>query len=182
VQRRAELPLVNVVAVFLMGVVAFSAMASVPRIRQAIVHRASSLGTLKSDDSLKSRLSQYRELGRNDHLIVGEGLAINGASRRLDKGKGEQAIDGAFIEIWRGLGVIVGTSFLLSLGVLAGSLLFLPSSLGGSIFYDRAVVVATFVQLPIGSVHVGELGFWAWMFMGFGLAALVAYRRRERNA
>jgi hypothetical protein len=136
------------------------------------------LTALKSDESLRSRLAQYGELARNDHLVAGEGLAINGASRRLDKGRVE-AIDGALIEIWRGLGVIMGTLFLLSIGVLVGSLLFLPASVGSQIYYDRAIAVATFIQLPMGSVHTGEMGFCAWMFLGFALAALIACRRYQ---
>ena len=113
---------------------------------------------LKSDESLKSRLAQYGELTRNDNLVAGEGLALNGASRRLDKGK-VAAIDGALIEIWRGMGVFVGTAFLLCIGVLVVSLLFLPPSLGSDIYYDRAIILATFIQLPMGSVHTGEMGF-----------------------
>jgi hypothetical protein len=31
----------------------------------------------------------------------------------------------------------------------------------------------------MGSVHTGEMGFDAWMFIGFGLAAVIAYRSRE---
>jgi hypothetical protein len=34
----------------------------------------------------------------------------------------------------------------------------------------------------MGSVHTGEMGFDAWMFIGFGLAALIAYRSRESRA
>jgi hypothetical protein len=34
----------------------------------------------------------------------------------------------------------------------------------------------------MGSVHTGEMGFDAWMFIGFGLAALVACRSRAAPA
>jgi hypothetical protein len=180
-QRRAALPLANILVLVAMGVVALGTIASVPRIREAIVHRAHTLTKLKSDESLKSRLAQYSDLARNDNLVAGEGLALNGASRRLDKGK-VAAIDGALIEIWRGMGVFVGTTFLLCIGVLVVSLLFLPPSLGSDIYYDRAIILATFIQLPMGSVHTGEMGFDAWMFIGFGLAALLAYRSREAPA
>jgi len=46
--------------------------------------------------------------------------------------------------------------------------------------FDRALVVATFVQLPMGSVQVGEIGFCAWMYIGFGLATLAAAREQAR--
>jgi hypothetical protein len=142
------------------------------------VHRASTLTKLKSDASLESRLSQYGALARNDNLVVGEGLAISGASRRLDKGRVD-AIDGALIEIWRSMGVVVGTGFMLSMGVIMGSLLILPPSVGREIYFDRAIVASTFIELPMGSVHTGEMGFWAWTFAGFALATLIAHRARE---
>ena len=176
--RRAALPSANILALVVMGIVAFSAVIADPRIREPLVRRADSLTALKSDESLRVRLAQYVELTRNDRLVAGEGLAISGASRRLDKGRVE-AIDGALIEICRGMGVIVGTAFLLSIFVLVGSLLFLPLTCAREIYYDRAIVIATFIQLPMGSVHTGELGFCAWMFLGFGLAGVIAYRQGD---
>lgn len=176
-QPRAVLRPANILVLVLMGVLALSTVAAVPRIREALAHRVNTLTKLKSDESLKSRLAQYAALAHNDNLVVGEGLALNGASRRLDKGK-VAAIDGALIEIWRGMGVVVGTTFLLCMGMLLGSLLFLPADLGRHVYYDRAIVIATFIQLPMGSVHTGEMGFCAWMFLSFGLAAVMAYRSR----
>jgi len=169
--RGANLRPANLLA--LIGVVfLLCSTAVVPRIHEAVAQRATSLTSLKNDESLESRLEQYAGLGRNRDLILGEGLAINGASRRLDK-ELPKAIDGAFIEIPRAMGVIVGALFLLSLGGLIGSLFFVSPSAGHQIFYDRAIVAATFIQMPMGSVHTGELGFCAWMFLGFGLATRV---------
>jgi hypothetical protein len=176
--RRAALPGANVVALAAMAIVALCSLAAVPRIQEALMHRASSLSTLNSDQSLKSRLAQYADLAHDDNLIGGEGLAINGASRRLDKGP-SVAIDGAFIEVWRGLGVLVGSGFLLCIGILAGSLLFMPPGVDSEFYFDRAIVIGTFIQLPIGSVHMGEMGFCAWMFLGFALAEL---SRRRTSA
>jgi hypothetical protein len=177
-QRRASVRFGNILVLFTVCVVALATMVSVPQIRDALVHRASTLTKLKSDASLESRLSQYGALARNDNLVVGEGLAISGASRRLDKGRVD-AIDGALIEIWRSMGVVVGTGFMLSMGVIMGSLLILPPSVGREIYFDRAIVASTFIELPMGSVHTGEMGFWAWTFAGFALATLIAHRARE---
>lgn len=143
--------------------------AAVPRVRETIVERAKTLVTLKGDESLESRQQQYAALARADDLIFGEGLAISGTQRRLDNDP-PVAIDGALIEILRGMGVIVGGAFLLALSVLFSSLVFPDLSAGRHIFFDRAIVAAIFVQLPMGSVHTGELGFCAWMFLGFALA------------
>lgn len=158
----------NVLALLAIGF-SLCSTAIVPRVREAIVQRATTLTALKGDESLKSRLDQYAALARDENLLEGGGLAINGASRRLDN-EMPVHMDGALIEIWRALGVVVGTVFLLSIAVLAGSLFCLAPSLGVHVFFDRAVVVATFILFPMGSVHAGELGFCAWMFLGFSLA------------
>jgi hypothetical protein len=125
---------------------------------------------LDNDESLKTRLDQYADLARADDLIVGEGLAITGASRRMDH-QAPTAIDGAFIEIWRAMGVVVGTLFLASLLTLIVPLFNLSTALGDAAFFDRAIVIALFIQLPIGSVHTGELGFCGWLCLGFCHAA-----------
>jgi hypothetical protein len=169
--RGAAFRLSNILALLAIGL-ALCSTALVPKVREALVHRAASLTELKKDESLRVRLEQYADLARADSLIIGDGLAINGASRRLDH-ELPVAIDGALIEIWRAMGVIVGTVFLSAIMILIASLFGLSPALGNSIFFDRAIVVALFVQLPIGSVHVGELGFCAWLFLGFGLARLV---------
>lgn len=159
----------NILALLVMGL-ALCSTALVPGVREAIVHRAASVTKLESDESLKTRLEQYSDLARSDDLIVGEGLAIAGASRRMDH-QSPVAIDGAFIEIWRGMGVVVGTMFLAAMLSLILPLLSLSPALGNAVFFDRAIVIALFVQLPIGSVHTGELGFCGWLCLGFCHAA-----------
>ena len=148
---------------------ALASTAVMPRIREVVVSRASSLTALKHDKSLESRLHQYAMLTHADGLVLGEGLAINGASRRLDR-ELPVHLDGALIEIWRAMGVIVGTLFLFTLLAPIVVLFRVPPGWSRHVLLDRALVVATFIQLPIGTVHTGELGFCAWMFLGFGLA------------
>lgn len=169
--KRARVEASNITVLAVMLAIALGSMMAVEPIREAVVHRASTLDALRSDASLRSRLDQYAQLARNDSLLLGEGLALNGASRRLDKGRIE-AIDGAPIEIWRGMGVLIGTTFLLALLAPVGALLSAPADADRQIYFDRAIVVSTLIQLPIGSVHAGELGFCAWTFMGLGLAEL----------
>ena len=79
------------------------------------------------------------------------------------------------------MGVVVGTTFLLCMGMLLGSLLFLPADVGRHIYYDRAIVIATFIQLPMGSVHTGEMGFCAWMFLRWSRRGMT-YRSRAALA
>ena len=179
VPRRAGLPRTNIVALAAVGVIALTVVVADPRIREPLALRVSSLSTLQTDDSLRTRLAEYGDLTRNDHLVFGEGLAINGASLRLDKGRVE-VIDGALIETLRGLGVVVGSVFLLTVAGLAGALLFMPPSAGRQSYYDRAIVLSVLVQLPMSNVFTGELGFCAWIFLGFGLSALIAHEVRQR--
>jgi hypothetical protein len=162
----------NILALMAAGLVLASTALS-PQIRDAVIQRATTLTELEGDESLRKRLDQYGELFQHDNLIVGDGLAINGASRRLDNRQGAE-IDGAVIEIYRAMGVFVGTAFILAIGVLVASLFRAVPAGVGHLYFDRAIVAALFVQFPIGTVHVGELGFCAWTFLGFGFATRLA--------
>ncbi|MEJ0037831.1 MAG: hypothetical protein WDO68_17450 [Gammaproteobacteria bacterium] len=159
----------------LLGLAALlGAGAAIPQISESVSHRAASVTDLRSDESFNSRLDQYRALVSSDeNLIVGEGLAISGASRRLDQQQ-RIVIDSGVIEIARAFGVLAGTAFLLAMALLVAPLFGRAARSHEDVWFDRAIVVATFVQLPMGSVHIGELGFFAWLFLGLGLAALEA--------
>jgi hypothetical protein len=166
----------NILALFFAALALGSSVLS-PDIRHAVMERATTLTELEGDESLRKRLDQYGEFLRHDNLIVGDGLAINGASRRLDNRAGAE-IDGALIEVYRAMGVFVGTAFILSIVVLVAGLFGSVPAAASAVYYDRAIVTALFVQFPIGTVHVGELGFCAWMFMGFAYAAKLAVQER----
>jgi len=167
----------NILALFLAGL-ALASSALSPQIRETVAQRAATLTELEGDESLRKRIEQYREVLAHDNLIIGDGLAINGASRRLDN-RATVEIDGALIEVYRAMGVFVGTAFILTLAVLVAGLFRAAPAAGNHIYYDRAIVIATFVLFPLGTVHVGEIGFCAWNFLGFGLAARVASQERE---
>ncbi len=166
----------NILALFLAGL-ALASTALSPQIRDAVVQRASTLTELEGDESLRKRIDQYEEFFAHDNLIVGEGLAINGASRRLDN-RPTIEIDGAIIEIFRAMGVFVGTAFILAIVLLVVSLFGAARRGGDHVYYDRAIVAALFVLFPLGTVHVGELGFCAWAFIGMGLATHYATMER----
>jgi hypothetical protein len=166
----------NILALVLAALV-LASTALTPQIRDAVVQRASTLTELEGDESLRKRMEQYAEFIEHDNLIVGDGLAINGASRRLDK-RAVVEMDGALIEVYRAMGVFVGTAFVLAIAVLVAGMFRAAPAAGSHIPYDRAIVVALFAQFPIGTVHVGEIGFCAWNFLGFGLAACAASEER----
>ena len=143
----------------------------IPDIAQTVSQRASSLGSLEADESLQERLTQYRALTRDDDLIAGHGLGQNSVVRKLD-GLAPAVIDSGLIDIWSSLGVIAGTLFLAALGCLLVPLFTTHGVMAPHLAFDRAIAITTFLQLPMGSAHIGELGFCGWLFLAFGLAAL----------
>ena len=149
----------------------FAATTLVPQIRETLAQRAGTMTNLRADQSGEVRLNQYRALTRDEGLIVGEGLGQIGVARRLS-GMHRVILDSALIEIWRGLGVIAGTAYLGAMACLVVSLFRRAPDVAQHLHFDRAVVVAAWAQLPMGSVHTGENGIFAWLFLGLGLAAL----------
>jgi hypothetical protein len=149
---------------------ALSATALLPEVRDTIARRIDSVNELKADRSGEERLNQYRDLLGDDGLIAGQGLGLAGSMRRLD-GLPRAISDSGLIDIWRALGVLVGSGFLGALIVLCGRALAPAAQASVDLDFDRTIAVTTFVQLPMGSVHAGEMGFCAWLFLGLALAA-----------
>jgi hypothetical protein len=154
---------------------ALSVTALLPEVRQAVTERAGSMADLRADQSGEERLAQYRELSGNPSLLAGEGLGLSGAVRRLD-GLARAIMDSGLIDIWRSLGLVVGTLYLGALLRLVARTFDRRRSIAQHLDFDRALVVASFVQLPMGSVHIGEMGFCAWLVLGLGLGALATPR------
>lgn len=143
-----------------------------PDVRAVIADRAATLLELRGDKSLESRRGQYQATLRSEEsFVVGSGLGIAGSSRRFDR-QPPVVIDSGLIEIARGLGVVAGAAFVLA--ILRLHLPLFGGGVPGPVGFDRAIPVATFVQLPMGSVHVGEVGVMAWLFLGLGLATVLA--------
>ena len=170
VSRPSVLNPANILAVLAMGA-ALSSTALIPAMREAVLQRASSLTALQGDESLEDRLTQYRGLAHDEGLIAGVGLGRNGAVRQLD-GLPPVVIDSGLIDIWESMGVVLGTVFLGAIGCLLAPLFIGRSMQPYDIAFDRAIAVATFAQLPMGSVHIGELGFCGWLFLALGIAGL----------
>jgi hypothetical protein len=167
-----ELRRANIVGLVVVGLL-LSSSALAPQVREAVFTRAASLSELEGDESLRLRLLQYQDFFNHDNLVVGDGLAINGVSRRLDN-REAGSIDGAIIEVYRAMGVFVGTAFMIAIAVLIAGLFGRAATRDGHVYFDRAIVLTLFLQFPIGTVHIGELGFCAWTFLGLGLASRLA--------
>ena len=163
-REKARIAAVAVALAFCAG-----SLAVVPEIANTLTARFESLQKIGSDASGEDRLSQYQDfLTSDERLIVGEGLAISGAARQLD-GRNSRVIDSGIIETINALGIVVGTAFLLGLAGLAVKAV-TGRGRGQSVHLCRAVVVASLVQLPFGTIHAGETGFWTWLFIGLSLA------------
>jgi hypothetical protein len=170
VSRPTVLKPANILAVLAVGA-ALSSTALIPAMREALVQRASSLTALEGDESLEDRLTQYRRLAHDEELVVGVGLGQNGTVRKLD-GLPPVVIDSGLIDIWQSMGVVLGTLFLAAILTLIVPLFTEESKQPYHLAFDRAITVATFAQLPMGSVHIGELGFCGWLFLALGIAGL----------
>ena len=171
------------IAISAMGLMGMTSLAAVmPEVRQAVTQRLLTITQLQADASGEDRLHQYQTflLAMNgNNLLTGEGLAIDGASRRLDH-QNSVVVDSGLIESYNELGIFVGTLFMA--GILGATCLsFAPKSRKDTcIPLCRAVALAILCQLPFGSVYEGELGFCGWLFFGFAAAALAACRRAPR--
>ena len=149
-------------------------VATVPEVEDVLAKRVRSLTELGADASGEDRLSQYgRLLNEGSNLVLGSGLAITGAARQLDQ-QNATVIDSGLLEITLALGVCAGAVFLGCLGYLAWQVCTLPPRLCRHVYLYRGIVAAWLLQLPFGSVHVGELGFGPWICVGLALSSLAA--------
>ena len=171
----------QVLAAAAVSIFVISSSALVPQVRTAISQRIDSIGNLRADESGQSRVHQYDEFLSDDSgdMLTGAGLAIDGASRRLD-GKTTASIDSGIIEIFTALGVGVGTLLIIGLiGAIGVSFSRFAEATPDMILY-RAIALSLFCQLPFGNVFVGESGFCGWLFLG--LAAAHVERQRDNVA
>jgi hypothetical protein len=157
-------------------------LAAVPEVNRTIAERFDTLTRLSSDESGEERLQEYgRFFSQTEGLILGQGLAVSGATRRLD-GQAVAVIDGGLTEPFLALGVFGGTIFLAGVAGAFGATFSWGSRACGHMPLYRAIAVANLVQLPFGRVLIGEHGFGMWLFIGLALAAIVAQRQAEELA
>lgn len=162
---------VQVITAAAISIFVISSSALVPQVRTAISQRIDSIGNLRADESGASRMHQYDEFLSDDSgtMLTGAGLAIDGASRRLD-GKTTAVIDSGIIEIFTALGIGVGTLLIIGLvGAIVMSFSRFAEATPEIILY-RAIALSLFCQLPFGNVAVGEAGFCGWLFLGLAAA------------
>ena len=173
----------QVFAAAAISIFVLSSSALVPQVRTAISQRIDSIGNLRGDESGASRMHQYDEFLSDDSgdMLTGAGLAIDGASRRLD-GKTTAVIDSGIIEIFTALGVAVGALLIVGLiGAIAVSFSRFAEATPDMLLY-RAIALSLFCQLPFGNVFVGESGFCGWLFLGLAAARVETQRSARAPA
>ncbi|MBP0496244.1 O-antigen ligase family protein [Pararoseomonas indoligenes] len=155
----------------LLLVTTFGSLVTIPEVQETLSQRVRSITELQSDASGEDRLSQYtRFLDEDRNLLVGQGIASNGFMRQLDKQKAT-VIDSGILETYAALGLFVGTILLACLACICWRTITLPAALVPHAYLYRSVVLATAVQIPFGTVYVGESGFTMWVFIGLACAA-----------
>lgn len=154
-------------------VIALGLMSAIPQMRDVVVERFQTLGALNADESGADRLDQYVQFVTSDannaeSPIVGEGLASFGAFRVLDK-RSWSGTDSGIIETYSVFGMIVGSIFFVCLGRMV--LTTFRCETTPQTRLDRALMIIFVIQIPFGSIFVGETGFCAWLIMGLAAAA-----------
>ena len=127
-------------------------LATVPEMERTITHRLDTLTQLSNDESGQARLSQYAHFfSETEGLVVGQGLALSGATRRLD-GRGIVNIDGGLMEPFLAFGVFGGTLCLVAVvGAFAATFSRRRRATSGHMVLYRAVAAAESDPAPIRS-------------------------------
>ena len=127
-------------------------------------------------------MHQYDEFLADDsgNVILGAGLAIDGASRRLD-GKTSAVIDSGIIVILTALGIGFGTILILALAFSVAISFSRFAGRSPPIVGYRAIALASFCQLPFGAIFVGGSEFLTWLFLGLAAASAHLGRQAERS-
>ena len=146
-------------------------LSAVPEVEYTLGNRLQSLTELGADESGEQRLQQYaRFLHDNENLLFGMGLGTGGGSVIQEQSDGLGYIDGGLLVSLVALGAAAGLFFaalVLTLCRACAAARRLP----GEGYLYVAMLAGWLLQLPFGSVHIGEHGFPAWLVIGLALAA-----------
>jgi hypothetical protein len=172
----ATLPPRRLLAIIPLGVLAVLAgtMAfAIPEINDVVMARIESFSELEGDRSAEMRMKQYEELDRRlDELVIGNGFGITGQSRGGVEKNTHIVTDSAIVEGILTIGLLgciayFGAYFLMGIQAITHSIRhddFFVKACG-------AIVLCVLLQLPFGSVLVGEWGVFTCVFLGMALAA-----------
>lgn len=148
-------------------------LAAVPRFRNMIVPRLTTLSNIRSDNSFIKRVkfSTQTASGIVD-AAEGGGLGSTGGAVKLRGMQGVRSLDNGFLEIFYIYGWPGGALFFLGIGgLLFQSFRFVEARRDAFANSVRATAVALVSILPIGDVFTGPTGTLLWTMVGLGIAA-----------
>lgn len=147
-------------------------LSAVPEMEYTLGNRLRSLTELGADESGEQRLQQYaRFLYDNENLLFGMGLGTGGGSQIQEQSDGPGYIDGGLLVSFVALGVVAAGLFFAALALTVCRACAATGRLPGEGYLYAAMLAGWVLQLPFGSVHIGEHGFPAWLVIGLSLAA-----------
>ena len=151
-------------------VLVFSAgfLALIPEMQFALEQRLNSLGSLNSDASGAERMMQYvRFFIDNDNLLIGDGFGLNYYASV--SGSANAVVDSGILDSVRALGIFGGAFYFISLFMLILSTFQSDPTPGSKLYLYRVLVIIAFIQIPLGAVHIAEVGVLNWIMLATAL-------------
>ncbi|MFI5310738.1 MAG: O-antigen ligase family protein [Gemmatimonadales bacterium] len=148
-------------------------LATIPKFRNIIAPRLSTLTNLRSDNSFIKRV-QF-SAGTATGIVgtaEGSGLGTTGGAIKLRGEQGVRSLDNGFLEVFFIYGWPGGALFFLGIaGLLLQAFRFAEARRDMFANSVRATAVALASILPIGDVFTGPTGTLLWSMVGLGIAA-----------
>lgn len=169
------------------GLAAVPALLFLPGLSDRVLSRVEQTLELGDDGSAQSRANQYAHF---PELVLrwplGDGLSWKGTYSHLGGGdRAELELDSGIIETVVGLGVLGALAYFAALFALLRRLLQRAIGSGDPLLLAAAAVaVCAVAQLPLQHAFINVMGFFAWLFVGLGLAERqqrASTRRRVRR-
>jgi hypothetical protein len=148
-------------------------IAAIPKFRNMIVPRLSTLTSLREDNSFVKRV-QFSTATANGIVdaAAGSGLGTTGGAIKLRGMQGVRSLDNGFLEVFYIYGWPGGALLFLGIGgLLLQAFRFLEARRDPFANSVRATAVALISILPIGDVFTGPTGTLLWSMVGLGIAA-----------
>jgi O-antigen ligase len=190
---RAPLRVRGAAVMVVLGALALSPLALIdPRVERLVSQRVETVGNLEGDKSFSDRKRDYSaSFGEITQTPWGQGLGIANVAANYTSER--RAVDGGPIEIFLSLGLIGGSIYLGSIGLLLAAAILRrwPAEERALYAAALAILVAQAMALVSLTSTVGEIGVLFWITLGLMLAspkstAKPAFRsldgRNERRA
>jgi hypothetical protein len=162
-QEKMRISLGAIVLVFSAGFLAL-----IPEMQFALEQRLNSLSSLNSDASGAERMMQYvRFFIDNDNLLIGDGFGLNYYASV--SGSANAVVDSGILDSVRALGIFGGAFYFISLFMLILSTFQSDPTPGSKLYLYRVLVIIAFIQIPLGAVHIAEVGVLNWIMLATAL-------------